>query len=314
MISDLPYDILISYRHAQTAKEAKMLKAYLDELLVASWFDVLNLPQDVPIPDAELKYSLETAVRSSRLIVQFRYHQSYKQLYSWPFYERQFAKEMLIVTMTVSPPILLSPCGDMHPYYDLAHLAYLLALTVNRTDRAEAFWQHHLSPVESHLAERAPSFGVFAWHKYRRKDDWPDLINPDKPEARRNVLPGRETPEMHPETTSGHQLLSLDGRHCPYCGRSFSVLACAILWLASDGVRCYTCHQRVAYERKPMDKVTPIVLLSILSVCLWGFLVWMKMNPPWLRAGTVVFVSVITTIYIWAFVIRKWRHLVRWDC
>jgi len=323
MKHELQHDILISYRHAETMEEARSLKAHLNELQVTSWFDVLNLPQGVTIPEDELKQSLELAVRSSRLLVQFRYdplvdiaNGKTKLLFSWPFFERQFAKEILTVVKLHDDGsgILLSPGGDMHPFYDITHLAYLLALTVGKTDRIDTYWVEHLAAIESHLADRAAKYGVFAWHKLYQKNDWPDIINPDKPEFRRNMLPAAETPEIHPEVVSKHELLMWDGMHCPYCGRSFGILACVIIWLVKNGVICYQCRNRLAYNRKPLDIIVILALLFFMVIGFWRLsLLGFQTIPPVLRAVGTILVSFIIEYCIWGFYLRKWRKLQRCD-
>jgi len=217
-----------------------------------------------------------------------------------------------VMMRSPGPSLLLSFSGDVHPFYDLAHLAYLLALAVGKTDKLDLYWQKHLAPLELQLADAAPNYGLAAWHTLSRR---PELIDPLRPEARRNWLPGDETPEIHSEVVEGHALHVRDGAHCWRCGHRFGALARVVIWLADGRSRCYECREPVAYyPRSGLEVALAVALLGSLIAGAWlAAAAWLPSLAPGWRALAAVALAVFLFGAAWGTYLAKRRKLVRWS-
>ena len=109
------WDVMLSYRHARNRDAALSLAGFAEEAGLRCWLDVHLIDQETKLPQEELKCTLRRAAEGSRIVVGFLDEDSVAQdslsgsvqtVFSWRFWERQFAREFVWGTV---PSCVLSP-------------------------------------------------------------------------------------------------------------------------------------------------------------------------------------------------------------
>jgi hypothetical protein len=187
---------MISYRWRRFAEFAQSLICFLDELGVKSWIDVRGIEQSPGIPTSELKRILADAVTDSRLVLFFETEDALELpevgnsedanvSFNWQFFELQFAQEVLYAYPNQFPSFLLSELHDRILFYNQPYLAYLLALTVGRTEQLDIYWNKYFGDFPLNTAS---AYNVWKFHTLPSGIPLPRIIDPGRPDARPNKI------------------------------------------------------------------------------------------------------------------------------
>ena len=183
------WDCMLSYRHAKHKHLASTLARFLGEAGVKCWLDTSVIDQTVRFLSSELKEILRRAAEASRIVVGFPQEdmreldprsQTSRTRFSWLFWERQFAEQLL----WVEGSWLCAFPEERIPFYNYPHLAYYLGLATGKGKAMRPYWEKYFGcmPPTTRSAYKTDDLHSLPI------DLLPPILNPKCPDSRRNAI------------------------------------------------------------------------------------------------------------------------------